>query len=322
MAINSTRYYTPDYTYKANSQAGNTGSDQKSAKKTTTKKTTSTTTGTTSPYSGFDLSGFLNSQISARQAAADSAYEANMARIAAAYDAASGRLGDNYGSTRDQLNAARKKSLNDVNVDAEKSLREAYVNNEMAKRDLNQRLAAQGLNGGMAETTMAKFANQYGNARTDINDTRNGSISDLNQTYSNNLANALQAYNTALNNLDMQRLQMEVAAENARQNALTTDIDYTSLLNMDMSYLDQLEKALANQGEYTYQGTSANNTYTPTTSMQAQNAQTGNNYARLLQQMQLEATNGGNPKTTAYQAYAGGQIDATTLAQLLKQLGY
>lgn len=327
MAINNNRYVTPDYTYRSNNQAGNTGSDQKNARKTARKAQTTTTptaepTTNKSAYSGFDLMGWLSSQAAARQAAADAAYEANMARIAEAYNTASGRLSENYDSTEGRLKAARKKSLNDVNVDAEKSLREAYVNNMMNRKDLNQRMAALGYNGGLTETTAAKLANQYGRARTDITNTLNGNISNLDQSYGDNLANALQAYNTALNNLDMQRMQMEVAAENARQNAIAQQGDYTSLLQMDMSYLDQLQNALDAQNQYDYTASSANNQYTPTTSLQAQAAQTGNNYAKLLQQMQLEASQGGNPKTTAYQAYASGAIDTTTLAQLLKQLGY
>jgi hypothetical protein len=109
------------------------------------------------------------------------------------------------------LRSAKKKSTNELNVDSEKALREAYVTKMQNQRDLNQRLAAMGLNGGSTETTMARLANQYGNSRTDINNSRNRSLADINQTYSNNLAAALQAYNQAMANLEMQRLNAELS---------------------------------------------------------------------------------------------------------------
>jgi hypothetical protein len=109
------------------------------------------------------------------------------------------------------LNKAKKKSTKELNVDSEQALREAYITKMQNQRDLNQRLAAMGLNGGATETTMARLANQYGNSRTDVNNTRNRSLAGINQTYSEQLAAALQAYNSAMANLEMQRLNAELS---------------------------------------------------------------------------------------------------------------
>ena len=134
-----------------------------------------------------------------------------LARISAAYDNAASLLKGNYDSQVGVLNKAKKKSTKELNVDSEQALREAYVTKMQNQRDLNQRLAAMGLNGGATETTMARLANQYGNSRTDVNNTRNRSLAGINQTYSEQLAAALQAYNSAMANLEMQRLNAELS---------------------------------------------------------------------------------------------------------------
>lgn len=135
------------------------------------------------------------------------------ARIADAYERMKELLQGNYNSQVGVLNAAKKKSTKETKQDAEKALRQAYVSNMLGRRDLNQRLALQGLNGGATETTLAKLANQYGNARTDIVNQRARDISGINQTYAENLAKALQDYNSALANLEMSRLQMELSLD-------------------------------------------------------------------------------------------------------------
>jgi len=132
-------------------------------------------------------------------------------RIADAYARAQEYLKGNYDSAVERLNAAKKKSTKETKEDAEKALRDAYISNMLGKRDLNQRLSAMGYNGGATESTMAKLANQYGNSRNEIVTQRARDISNINQTYGDNLAKALQAYNSALANLEMSRLQMELS---------------------------------------------------------------------------------------------------------------
>ena len=134
-----------------------------------------------------------------------------LARISAAYDNAASLLKGNYDSQVGTLRSAKKKSTRELNVDSEQALREAYITKMQNQRDLNQRLAAAGINGGATETTMARLANNYGNSRTQVNNTRNRSLAGINQTYAEQLAAALQAYNSAMANLEMQRLNAELS---------------------------------------------------------------------------------------------------------------
>lgn len=134
-----------------------------------------------------------------------------LARISAAYDNAASLLKGNYDSQVGTLRSAKKKSTKELNVDSEQALREAYITKMQNQKDLNQRLASIGLNGGSSETTMARLANQYGNSRTSINNTRNRGLSDIQQTYAEQLASALQNYNAAMANLEMQRLNAELS---------------------------------------------------------------------------------------------------------------
>ena len=139
----------------------------------------------------------------------EDAYNASMGRVAQGYNTASGAYQKNLDSTlgilRDSYNASR----GEVTTDAERSLREAYINNMMRRRDLNQTMSAMGLNGGASESTMASMANQYGNARSTIEESRNRSLAELLRTRDQNVASAQQAYNTQLADLENQRLNME-----------------------------------------------------------------------------------------------------------------
>lgn len=253
-------------------------------------------------YSGGDYYSLLAAQLAAQKAAAQESYNRNMSRIADAYGSAAGSLRGNYDSTVDRLNAARDKSMGDVKGDAEKSLQEAYINNMLSKKNLNQRLSAMGYNGGATESTMASLSNNYGNSRTDINETLNRNIADLEQTYGDNLASALQSYNTAMANLNMQRMQLENQAEQALSNAMTGSMSgIGSLLSMDQSYLSALNNALANQGAYTYDPTAATNAFVAGQAQQAANANAGTNYAKLQAQQNLSASDTTQNAFTLYQ---------------------
>lgn len=206
MAINNNnRYVTADYTYNANKKNTTTTptTTRTSTKKSSTGAATpAETTTQKAPVVYYSGGGGEESYVPEYDP-----YD----RIAAAYDRAAGLLKGNYDSAVGRLNAAKKKSTKETKQDAEKALRDAYISNMLGKRDLNQRLSAMGYNGGATETTMARLANQYGNARNDIVTQRARDISNINQTYGDNLAAALQAYNSALANLEMSRLQMELS---------------------------------------------------------------------------------------------------------------
>lgn len=272
----------------------------------------------------FDWASYYAELMRAQQERADAAYRRNMERIASSYNAMAANLANNYKSTEGRLNEARNQSLSDVNADAEKSLREAYINNMLSKKNLNQRLSAMGYNGGATETTMANLENNYGNSRNNINTTLNSNINKLNSTYGDNLAAALQSYNSALNNLDMQRLQLEMQAEDRRQSA--DDSFYSSLgglTSMDSSYLSALQSALKNQAAYTYDASKATNDFVAGQALQAQSAASGANYSKWLAKAQLDATQGKSMnqiKTELFNAVAANELDISSLDAILSQL--
>ena len=264
----------------------------------------------------FDWEAYMLQLQREAQARADAAYQRNMERIASAYGSAASSLQGNYDSTVGRLNAAKNKSLGDVNTDAEKSLQEAYINNMLTRKNLNQRLSAMGYNGGATETTMANLENQYGSSRTGINETLNRNISDLNMTYGDNLAAALQSYNSAMANLDLQRMQMEMQAENARQNAM--DSSMSASFGMDSSYLSALQAALKNQANYSYDPTKATNDYVAGQVQQAQPTSESNAYALWMAQQLL----GGGTNSTDVSRYLQSKgYTAQTINDILKQLG-
>lgn len=271
---------------------------------------------------GFDMAAYLAELAAQRQAAAQAAYERNMAAIRNGYENAYGSLQGNYNSAVDRLNAARDKSMGDVNTDAEDSLRQAYINNMLTRKNLNQRLSAMGYNGGATESTMASLENQYGNSRTGINETLNKNIANLNMTYGDNLAAALQSFNNAKANLDLQRMQMEVNATNALNNAEAQAV--SSMYGMDGSYLSALQNAVSSQGNYAYNPSQATNDYVAANVRQAESASSGANYSKYLQQALLEASQGANAnsiKNNLFNAVRNGQLGIDSLYAILQQLG-
>lgn len=273
----------------------------------------------------FDMSAYLAALQAQRQANADAAYQRNMDRISSAYGSAAGNLRSNYDSTVSRLNAARDSSMNDINTDAEKSLREAYINNMLTKKNLDQRLSAMGYNGGATESTMASIANQYGNSRTGINETRNKNINDLNMTYGDNLASALRSYNDAISQLDMQRMQLEMQAENARQAAEESfSGSFAGLMGGDSSYISALQNALANQANFQYDPSKATNAFVAGNAQQAASAADTANMAKYYAQAQLEVSNGKNVnqvKNDLFNAVSRGDLSIDSLYQILQKLG-
>ena len=273
------------------------------------------------PVDTFDWGAYYAQLQAEAQARANAAYQRNMERIASAYGNAAGSLRSNYDSTVGRLNAARDKSMGDVRSDAEDSLRQAYINNMMTRKNLNQRLSAMGMNGGATETTMSSLENQYGKSRSGINETLNKNISDLDMKYGDNLASALQSYNSAKANLDLQRMQLEMQAENARQNAEASSMN--AYMNIDGGYMSALQAALANQANYQYNPSQATNDYVPGQAQQAASASDGANYAKYLAQAQLEASNGSNInqiRNNLFSAVSNGQLDINSLYDILNQL--
>ena len=116
----------------------------------------------------------LNARYAAQEAARRAAYEDTAARQRAQYEA----------------------SLAQVNTAADSALRQAYLNRMNSLRGLNQSLAARGLSGGATETALASVANQYGEARAQIEAERLAQQGQLAATLNSNLAAAYQSLQT------------------------------------------------------------------------------------------------------------------------------
>lgn len=231
-------------------------------------------------------------------------YGAAIGNINSAYDQAAGAYASSLASARDQINASYNKSYNDVRRDAERALREAYINNMMNKRDLQQTLSAQGLNGGAAETTMASLANRYGSNRKEIDENWNNNISELALTRDNNLSQALQAYNSQMaqlaqarasqiNNAEMARAQMTMQLGMANLEYLNKagfpTLGYLGDLGVDANaYVTGLNGLVNNMADYNYNPSEVANPYTAASAQQG-NAMTGTNYARYLASLEMMA---------------------------------
>ena len=141
-------------------------------------------------------------------------------------------------------------------------------------------------------------------------------------TYGDNLAAALQSYNSAKANLDLQRMQLEMQAENARNNAV--DSSMSASFGMDSGYLSALQAALKNQGNYTYDPTKATNDFVAGQAQQAQGAAQGNNYSKWLAQAQLDASNGTSTsaiRNNLFNAVSRGEIGIDNVWEILRKLG-
>lgn len=211
LGTNNNRYVTPDYAPPRKKNDDDIPTDKGGGGGGTGNRTTSKAVETPQASSAQRPVYYGGGYSSGGGESESNGIDELLARISAAYDNAASLLKGNYDSQVGVLNKAKKKSTKELNVDSEQALREAYITKMQNQRDLNQRLAAQGLNGGATETTMARLANQYGNSRTDVNNTRNRSLAGINQTYAEQLASALQAYNQAMANLEMQRLNAELS---------------------------------------------------------------------------------------------------------------
>lgn len=95
-----------------------------------------------------------------------------------------------YNTSVAQQKKNHEYSVGQVNAAADKALQDAYINKMLAKRTMGQELSAQGLGGGMTETSMANLLNSYNNSRLGTENNRAAQIANLGNTYANNVAAA------------------------------------------------------------------------------------------------------------------------------------
>ena len=222
------------------------------------------------------------------------AYENSMGALDAAYGAYMAAIEDSFGATKGQLEDSYNRSKKNINDDALHSLKQAYVNKMLQEKNFDQQMSAQGITGGASETTRASMANNYGNARNDINRTKARSLSDLEGNYNDNLASALQAYNQAVAQAQLAKAQQVMQLEDAlANNQIAALDDYYSLVKDSEGQMNgAFAAALDSSNGFTFDPTQVNNTFTAPEIFQA-NTMDQKSWANLLQALQAIMAQGG-----------------------------
>ena len=160
----------------------------------------------------------------------------------------------------------------------------------MSQKNLGQQMSAMGLTGGATETSLNNLLNNYGNARNQINTTKNNNLYNLEGNYNDNLSQAMQAYNSAVASANLQKAQQAMSLENALANNQISALgDYQSLMQRENeNYLDLLKAAIANGASFSYDPTSANNAFNAVNVQQASSPDTVNTLTALQNLMCAE----------------------------------
>ena len=165
-------------------------------------------------YAAPDYSGIISSLKSALQQSLDESLAARQA----AYDNTQKLYAQNRDSQLDSLLEAYNFGKGQVNQDADRSLQEAYLARMQAQRTLPQLLSAQGITGGLSETTAAGLLNNYGNSRNNIETGRAQNLASLLNTYQTGKSEAEREYNTLLAQA-YDQLQQNIAADRKAYNS-------------------------------------------------------------------------------------------------------
>ena len=240
-----------------------------------------------------------------KKGAAQAAYDKGMGMLNDAYGAYMAALAENLDSTKGQLLDAYNRSKKSIQDDAAASLKQAYINKMLSAKNIDQQMSAQGLSGGATETTRASMANNYGNARNEINTTQNRNLSELEGNYNDNLAQALQAYNQAVASAQLQKAQQAIELENAlANNEIAALDDYYSLMgDTTDNYAGSLDSLLLNMNDFTFDPTQATNAVNAPEVLQANTLdnRTNNNFLQALQAIMGQSKNGNQALTNSLQ---------------------
>lgn len=167
-----------------------------------------------------------------RKGLLQAAYDKNMGALDEAFAAYMDAMGENLASAQGALEDSYNRSAANIKADAAQSLKQAYINKMLSEKNFDQKMAAQGISGGASETTRAAMSNNYGNARTEINNTTNRNLSELEGQKNENLAAAYQAYNQAVAQAELQKAMQAMELENMlAEGELGALDDYYSMMD-------------------------------------------------------------------------------------------
>ena len=227
------------------------------------------------------IQDYINSMMAAYQ----QAYEAQLSAIREA-QAAQER------ARREALGYAQSS----VSQNSDEALRQAYIQSRIAQRDMPQQLAAQGISGGLSESTLASLQNQYGENRNELEQARQQALAQLASEYAAGAATDASTYNTQIANILGQQAQQNAALQqwgfeqmlNAQQNAASRARSYSNNYSYnrydDPEYLTLFQEAAMG-------GISANALRSESASIIRQYGVDG--YEDLLEQAQSGTSSGG-----------------------------
>lgn len=261
--LNSRKSSTASNGFNPHSKTGVSGyaSNRSTPKRSTSSKTTTSTASTkvnsgASSYSEADARAAAEAEAERlrqqQERIAQRSYDSNMSALQQAYDQKANLLKQNLDSTKGTLGNAYNTSKGNVNAQSDKALQEAYVNRMLSQKNLAQNMAAQGISGGLSETTSAGLYNNYGNSRNNIEQTRSNNLTDLENTYQNNLASAEQQYNTQLAEDASAKAAQEIQLRSDLANLIANSYSdmYNNIPTLTEAYASQMQKLLANQSAY------------------------------------------------------------------------
>ena len=93
----------------------------------------------------------------------------------------------------------------DAQSDMEKANQQAYISRVMAEKNMPQRLAAQGITGGMTETTASNVFRNYLNSKSAANTAYTKAVTDLTNGYMSDSASIQSSWTQKMADLDAQR---------------------------------------------------------------------------------------------------------------------
>ena len=108
----------------------------------------------------------------------------------------------NYNANKTDLTNAYNQNAKTLAGTREQAMRDAYISQQKAMRDVPTALAAQGIRGGMTESTYGNLLKTYQNARGAATSSYNQQFGQLGQTYQSNLTSLGNSYRTNINNIN------------------------------------------------------------------------------------------------------------------------
>lgn len=193
----------------------------------------------------------LQQQYERQKAAEAEARAKQEAAALAGYNSLLDAAKGSYDSALTLRDEGYNKATGDVNSATERAMQQAYIANQMQNRNLGQQLAAMGRSGGASESTMLGLANEYGNARGELDLSRNDQLATLAAQLAEGKASDLDAYNQAkaAYDKDYQDRLADLAAASLDR-LLNYDNTYTSgLTQIEQSKAQTLAQIQAAQNQ-------------------------------------------------------------------------